>query len=241
MIIKILRYLKENVWKYFFFHSCVRISKGAIFEIGKGVKISSSKIFVSSGATLVIKSGVSIKNVNIFVSKGEVTIGENSTLLGTDYKNQEIIIDSGILKVENHVKLQAKRIWIRFGGMVTIGNYTNINAESEIRADELVKIGDYNQISYHVNIWDTNTHNIYLPEKRAELTRKYFPYYGYEYEKPKTRPVIIANNCWIGERASLLKGTKIGDNVIVGYNTLLSNITIEDNKKVVQDIKNRII
>ena len=241
MITKILRYLKENAWKYLFFHSHVRISNGANFEIGKGVNIRSSKIFVCSGAKLIIQSGVSIKNVNIFVSRGEVIIGEESILQGLSYKKQELIVDFGKIKIEDHTKIQASKIWIRFGGEVYIGCYTNINEGSEIRADESVYIGNYNQISYNVNIWDTNTHNIYSSEKRAEITRKYYPYYGFEYEKPKTAPVHVGDNCWIGERASILKGTFIDNNVIIGYDTLLSNIRIDKNKIVVQKKEIRIL
>ena len=65
---------------------------------------------------------------------------------------------------------------------VRIGNYNNINERSWLRADEQITIGDYNQISYNVMIWDTNTHNIYTPSKRRELTEKYYPFFGYEYE-----------------------------------------------------------
>lgn len=241
MILKLFKYFKEYRWRYFIYNSFVRCVEGGKVLIAKNVRIYSSQIYIGPNAQVIIKEGVLIKNLDLFLEKGTLFIDHNSIILGFNHKKMIITINNGSLTIGNHSRIQMKRIWIRFGGMVKIGNYTNINAESEIRADELVKIGDYNQISYHVNIWDTNTHNIYLPEKRAELTRKYFPYYGYEYEKPKTSPVVIANNCWIGERASLLKGTKIGDNVIVGYNTLLSNITIEDNKKVVQDIKIRIL
>lgn len=122
-----------------------------------------------------------------------------------------------------------------------IGSYTNINSGSEIRSDESVIIGSYNQISYDVNIWDTNTHTIYKSEKRSEITRKYFPYFGYEIEKPLTSPIVVGDNCWIGERSSIMKGTQIGDNVIVGYNTMLLNKIIESNKRVVQDINLRIL
>ena len=38
-----------------------------------------------------------------------------------------------------------------------------------------------------------------------------------------------------------MKGTQIGDNVIVGYNTMLLNKIIESNKRVVQDINLRIL
>jgi acetyltransferase-like isoleucine patch superfamily enzyme len=56
-----------------------------------------------------------------------------------------------------------------------------------------------------------------------------------------TSPIVVGDNCWIGERSSIMKGTQIGDNVIVGYNTMLLNKIIESNKRVVQDINLRIL
>lgn len=241
MIRKLFRYLKEYRWRYFFSHSVVRCVTGGRISIAQNAKIDSSRIFITSNAELIIKEGALIKNVNIYVGKGSLFIDQYSMLLGLDDKNMKITIDDGTLTVGSYSRIQAKRVWIRFGGIVKIGCYTNINERSEIRADESVIIGDYNQISYEVNIWDTNTHNIYSPEKRAEITRKYYPYYGFEYEKPKTAPIHIGDNCWIGERTSILKGTFIEDNVIVGYNTFLSNVRIDKNKTVVQKNEIRIL
>ena len=65
------------------------------------------------------------------------------------------------------------------------------------------------------------------------------PVYGYEFEKPKTKPVIIGNDNWISKNTTLLKGTVIGNRCIVGYGTILSHVKISDNQTVVQsnDIK----
>lgn len=34
--------------------------------------------------------------------------------------------------------------------------------------------------------------------------------------------VLVGNNCWIGENVSILKGVKLGDNCIVGANSVLT-------------------
>ena len=62
-----------------------------------------------------------------------------------------------------------------------------------------------------------------------------------KYEKPKTAPVIIGDDVWIGEKSSILKGTSLGNNVIVGYNTTLVGKHIPTNKTVVQKIELSII
>ena len=90
-------------------------------------------------------------------------------------------------------------------------------------------------------IWDTNTHNIYTADKRRVLTDSKYPSFGYEYEKPKTSPVTIGSDNWIGKNVSLLKGTKIANRCIIGYSTVLSNIKLEDNKTIVTSYNYKIL
>ena len=68
------------------------------------------------------------------------------------------------------------------------------------------------------------------------MTIDSFPSFGKEYEKPITRPVKIGNGCWLGEKVSILKGSELGDDVIVGFNTLISNKHIASKTSVVQHI-----
>ena len=127
---------------------------------------------------------------------------------------------------------------MRFRSDLKIGRYTNVNEGSEIRVDEKVTIGDFNQISYNVNIWDTNTHNIYPKDERRKIAVENYPIFGYEYEKPKTKAIKIGSDCWLGKEVTILKGVELGDNVIVGYRTILSNCKIEDSHKVFSKIDN---
>ena len=107
--------------------------------------------------------------------------------------------------------------------------------------NDLDSIGDYNQISYNVMIWDTNTHNIYTPSKRRELTEKYYPFFGYEYEKPSTKPVKIGSDCWIAQNAAILKGTELEDEVIVGFCTILLGTSIPFGTTVVNKVEYRFV
>lgn len=84
-----------------------------------------------------------------------------------------------------------------------------------------------------MNIWDTNTHNILPKEDRRIIAEKYFPYYGYELSCPQTKPVKIGDDCWIGQNASILKGTIIENEVIVGYQCLLVDKVIQQRSTVV--------
>ena len=234
--------LTEIKYKFLLNKSYLRICTGAKAKFGKNVKIHNSRIIVTSGSCLEIGDNVCIENSIVSIDNGKCFIGNNS-IIGSLSNKLLLNIEKGEIHIGHHSKIDASRFWVRFGGIISIGDYTNINRGSEIRCDESVSIGSFNQISYNVNIWDTNTHNILSKEERRKTTFSHYPYYGYEDKKPKTKKIIIGNDCWIGEKASILKGTSIGDDVIVGYNCLLTNQTIPNTATVVSksfiDIRKR--
>ena len=236
---RLLNFIIQIKCRYLFTNSIVRIEKKGTYKIGCKVCISNSRIFVSQDSVLEIEDNVIIKNTNLYI-KGKVFIGENSMIERGYQSINTIIRVEGNMLLANNSRLRCN-IRIRFGGNLQIGCYTNINEETEIRVDDSVTIGDYNQISYKCIIWDTNTHNIYQDEERRKLAEEYFPVFGYEYEKPKTKPVFIGDDCWIGREVAILKGVKINNSSIIGFRTTLSNCEIEKNKIVVSENKNIII
>lgn len=226
---------------YLFSKTLFRTFTGADIIIGSNVRISQSKIVVSSGAKLMIASNVSIKNVEIYIEKGSFCIGDYSILQG-DSRGRRcvVIVNDGNVNIGHHSKLSPDRIWVRFGGNLTIGNYTNINRGSEIRCDEKIEIGSYNQISYSVKIWDTNTHRILDKEERRKVAEKYYPYFGYEECRPVTSVITIGDDCWLGEETAVLKGSNIGSGSVIGFRTTIVGQTIPTNSRVVQEIRLRV-
>lgn len=232
--------LSEVKWSYLFHRTYFRACLGSFVTIGKNVLIKNSRIIVSPGSKLTIEDNVRIENVDISIVDGILIIGKD-TILGNHTNKQQVNIESGQIIIGHHSRISAKRLWIRFGGIVTIGNYTNINEGSEIRCDECVTIGSYNQISYNVNIWDTNTHNILPINERRMQTECYFPYFGKETNKPLTSPVNIGDDCWLSQNVAILKGTDLGDAVIIGYNCIIPGKKIPHNTTVVMDLRLKII
>lgn len=191
------------------------------------------KIFAFSGVNKIyIGKNTQISDSIIIANNGKISIGENNIIQKSEDSFQtKLQVDNGTLKIGDYNRISCV-IWIRFGGLVEIGSRNAINQRTEIRADEKVTIGDYNQISYDCVIWDTNTHNIYNAEKRREITDKQYPAFGLEYEKPKTSPVSIGNDCWMVRRVSILKGTSIGDKCVIAFNTTLSKQQLKPNSTV---------
>lgn len=198
---------KMNVGHVLFRKSMIRLGDKSTLQLGENCKILHSNINIKNG-TLILFNNVSLINATIEINDGNVIIGDHARIMCS--------------------------MWVRYGGNVKIGEYTNINMGSELRSDESIVIGDFTRISYNVSIWDTNTHVIYSPSKRRELSRTIG--IGNEIEKPATKPISLGNDCWIGKNSTVMKGTKIGNNVIVGYGTTLINQIIGDNVTVVPQL-----
>lgn len=208
---------------------------GGRINIASTANLKNTKAYIYEDGSLVIGSNCKLENCIISVVSGSVQLLDNVIIIGEKYRPVELIVNNGHIYIDSNSKLACKRIWVRFGGQLSIGEYTNINDGSEIRCDENVSIGSFNQISYNVRIWDTNTHNILSVDERRDLTVKKYPYFGYEKSRPETAPVKIGDDCWIGERAAVLKGSDIGDGSIVGFDTLISGKKIPSYSRVINE------
>lgn len=88
---------------------------------------------------------------------------------------------------------------------IIIGDRTYINRRTEIMCKSSIEIGNNCAISWDVVITDTDYHSIN--------------------KKEDTSPVIIGDNVWIGCRALILKGVKIGSGSVVAANaTVTKNV-----------------
>lgn len=238
--------------------SVVIVEKGSELKVGNGCKIRQSKIVVKGNYRINMEDNciISHSSLAFYSINGlrESHIGTHTSFYGVqlqaygsfkcggwnifEQKNNTpmLTVFNGSLDIGHHNRFM-NRFWIRYHAKVRIGNYNNINEGSWLRADEQIVIGDYNQISYNVMIWDTNTHNIYAPSERRKLAEKYYPFFGYEYEKPPTKPVEIGSDCWIAQNVTLLKGTELGDEVMVGFGTMVVGISIPSKTTIVNQVK----
>ncbi len=86
--------------------------------------------------------------------------------------------------------------------VIEIGDRTFINRRSEIVCKQLVKIGRDCAISWDVCITDTDIHAL----EGAETTK----------------PTVIGDRVWIGNKAVVLKGVTIGDGAVVAAGSVVS-------------------
>lgn len=104
-------------------------------------------------------------------------------------------------RIYSHAKIISK-------GSLIIGKRLHLNDYSRIVAHESIQIGDNVTIAQFVTILD-HDHDFHLERGNMVLS-------GYI-----TRPIKIGSNVWLGDKVTILKGVNIGDNVIIGANSLV--------------------
>ena len=116
-------------------------------------------------------------------------------------KGAEIHVGEGVM-LEKDVRLSLADM-----ARVYIGDGSYIGEGSHIMAANEVRIGKGCAISWHVLIMDTSSHPV-----------------GQEGENIETviAPVIIGDRVWIGCRAVILKGVKVGEGAIIANNAVVT-------------------
>jgi len=97
------------------------------------------------------------------------------------------------------------RIMVRENASLVIGSDTQINCGVFIVCLDQIEIGANAYIAPRVLIYD-HDHDYRV---------------GVENNKIRTSPIIIGKNCWIGANSIILRGTKIGDNSVVGAGSIV--------------------
>lgn len=92
------------------------------------------------------------------------------------------------------------------GAYVTIGNNTRING-AYIHAQKAIVIGENCVIASGVNIIDTNGHELISTDRTIG--------------RDTPSEIILGNNVWIGLNVTILKGTKIGNNSVIGAGSVV--------------------
>lgn len=123
--------------------------------------------------------------------------------------NTEITVDKGgkliwgkVLKMRSGSKVR-----VRKNAEIIIGDNFSMSNRCILASHELIRIGNDVQFGPGVLVYD-HDHDF-----RVEG--------GLKANKYKTAPVIIGNNVWIGANTIILRGTKIGDDCVIGAGSIL--------------------
>jgi acetyltransferase-like isoleucine patch superfamily enzyme len=147
------------------------------------------------------------KNINI-APGGRLRIGLSNIGI---YTKEDItyinIRPSGSLNIYGSVGIgRGSRIFVENNALLVIGENTAITGASKIVTGNEIYIGSNCMISWDVQILDTDYHEIYVD---GELSNP-------------SKGITIEDNVWIGSRATILKGVKIGKGSVIASNSVVT-------------------
>lgn len=159
--------------------------------------------------------------------RGIKSIKKNATLLGTKYifgphtrvgltdgaKKENVIIEDDCW-VFGQISVQAN-------GKVQMKYRSKLGFNACIRSVDKVEIGAYTAIGDNVMITDNNSHPV-NPEYRKQMRLSGYSSEMRRWKHSAHAPIIIGENCWIGENARICKGVTIGDNAIIAANSVVT-------------------
>lgn len=145
---------------------------------------------------------------------GRITIGTKNR-----FHNRVCLSSSGTLEIGNgcefkkNVDLQAN------SGCLHIDDGVFINSDSLLVACDSISVGSGTAIGNGVKIYDHD--HVFVAEGEQP------------WNQTTTEPVTIGKNCWIGANTVILRGTRIGDNCVVGAGCILKG-TYPAHSKIIQ-------
>lgn len=119
----------------------------------------------------------------------------------TIFYNQGMICFKGKAKIGHGGKIVVKK-----NAHLTLGNRFNMSAESAIYCCYKIEFGDYNLLSWQVQLIDSDLHDIYAKD---EATIAINP----------PAAIITGDSVWFCSRANVLKGVTIPSNCIIAANS----------------------
>ena len=153
------------------------------------------RYFVSENKPVLAKK-VKLKYPVLFIGKGKIKIGSKAVI---GYFPSSKYFDSiGYIEARTE------------DASVEIGERTKINNDFSIIANKTqIKIGSDCDIGVGFKCIDSDFHGIKPEDRHNE-------------EKVVNKPVIIKDKCFIGDNVTILKGIMLGENCVVGAESVVT-------------------
>ena len=103
--------------------------------------------------------------------------------------------------------VRGTRILLGSDARLEIGQNSYINYDSTVSCFEHITIGANCAISWNTNILDANTHELIIDGD----------------PRPRSQPIVIGDDVWIGTGAIVLSGVHIGDGAVVAAGSVVTS------------------
>ncbi|MCI0433655.1 MAG: acyltransferase [Gemmatimonadetes bacterium] len=128
-----------------------------------------------------------------------------------------LIYGDGRIEIGSDVTIGGSNTWIvgskvSTGAEFIIGNHVHIGYANGFNIAKSVRIGDYSILASWVEVFDNPTHPI-----DPEVRRRNQPA-----ALEEAKPIVIGADVWIGTRAMILRGVKVGDGAIIGAGSVVT-------------------
>lgn len=157
-------------------------------------------LFASKPILLKLKGKIIINGT---ISRGMILFGVHSDPAYEQISNRFIWSNEGECVFNGQCFIKSGgAIIIKKDATLNMGNHLSIGPLCRITCTNHITIGDNVSFGMEITVMDTDFHHTYNLEKRKVST--------------VTRPIRISQNCWIGFRCLILKGTELPPYTIVG-------------------------
>lgn len=117
-------------------------------------------------------------------------------------------------------------------GTIKIGNNCDLNGTCMVAYDE-IEIGDFCQFASSSLIADTDFHSV-----KPDIRLNQMQGIPFSFDEVKKKKIKIGNNVWVGWNTIILKGVTIGDNSVIAAGSVVvknvpANVMVAGNPAVV--------
>lgn len=144
-------------------------------------------------------SKITLKGKKSKINLNKSTIDKNVEIVLNE--NAECVVENGVSILPNNY------IQVGKNAELFLGEGTFINRNCHIVSIKSIKIGKYVALGNSISIFDHD--HIVVANTRQDWT------------KSKKDQVLIGDNCWIASNVVILRGTSLGNNCVVGANTVI--------------------
>lgn len=154
--------------------------------------------------------------IDAYIYRGMIQIGFGEVGIFDKHKSRSIFESDGMITFKGKASFgHGSKIVVH--GELIIGDNLCVSAESSIICFERISLGDNCLISWDNLIMDTDFHKI--KKFNGTITNK-------------DREIVIGNNVWMGCRSTVLKGSIIGNNIVIAASSNIFNKIDGDNQVI---------